>query len=516
MSIRQPEVTSRHINTEDGDILIFTVRNSANKIGICRLNSARDDMSCLYAYDEPVVMFSSDSSNKYADIVVCEMGSMTQTSIMNLAVREVYDQLCAGAAFEYSLPALLKMMPDGLYAVSWQKCYPTTGENMFFWSGYGVSKQLKCSSRYIKLIDENKTFSAPFLIPTAKPITFEASSVSDAAERCRRGDALFGISIHLSGFYSVLIKGHHAACAAVVRDEPFYTVQLQRVRDLWKEEDENGEIRMVGLCSESFKIPFSALDPTEMSAVLANRAYRIPDTYHSLKRKMASGSKPLKTKGVPAQYSVFCESYPDADMIASAQGIDELTPPMLEALLMGETKLGDEIIISENYYSSVTAACNYLRYHNTNDFLTFAFNIMKNPELSATYAYVVSCMAKLHDKRVKEFFMEIIASDDPGYAGVLSVAKSYLQNYAQREQEISREDYAKTLPKAPERFDRKSFVSLTGASEQIKSGEGAELIAKHLSNKASTGDGAELIAKHITSMVNNPEQEQAQAPAPKQ
>ena len=174
---------------------------------------------------------------------------------------------------------------------------------------------------------------------------------------------------------------------------------------------------------------------------------------------------------------------------------------MLEALLMGQTTLDEKIIISENYYSSVTAACNYLRYHNTNDFLTFSLNIMKNPELSATYSYVATCMAKLHDKRVKDFFTEVIASNDPGYSSILSIAKSYLQSYEQR-QEISREDYAKSLPKAPEKFDRRNFVSLSGVSEQIKSGQGAELLAMHIGSTGKTGEGAELIAKHISSMVS--------------
>ena len=508
MAIRQPEVSAKHINIDDGDILIFTVKNSNNRIGTCRLNYSKEDMYCLYAYDDPIVVCSGNMGNKYADKIVCEYGPMTQTSIINTAIKEVYDQLCAGAAFEYCLPALLRMMPDGLYAVSWQKCYPTTGENMFFWSGYGVSKQLKCSSRYVKLIDENKSFSAPFLIPTARPISFEGARVTEASQKCRRGDELFGLSLHLSGFYSVLIKGHHAACAAVVADEPFYTVQIQPVRDIWKEEDEEGVVRTLGLCSESFKIPFSVLDASEISTVLANRAYRVPDTYPSIRKKI-SAPKKMKSKGIPSQYNVFCESYPDADMIASAQGIDELTAPMLEALLMGQTSIDDKVIISENYYSSVTAACNYLRYHNTNDFLNFSLNIMKNPELSATYSYVATCMAKLHDKRVKEFFIEVINSEDPGYSGILSIAKSYIDNYEQR-QEISREEYAKTLPKMAEKFDRRNFVSLSGVSEQIKNGQGAELLAMHIGSTGKTGEGAELIAKHISSMVTEDQKKEAQ------
>ena len=66
---------------------------------------------------------------------------------------------------------------------------------------------------------------------------------------------------------------------------------------------------------------------------------------------------------------------------------------MLDALLAGQTELDGKVIISENYYNSVTAACNYLRYHSKDDFIDFALNVMRNPELSATYAYVASSLA---------------------------------------------------------------------------------------------------------------------------
>lgn len=70
---------------------------------------------------------------------------------------------------------------------------------MFFWSGYGVSKQLRNSGRNIRVIGD-KAYSAPFLIPTERPSAYDPSLIKKAsAEGLRNGD-LFGISLHFPDF----------------------------------------------------------------------------------------------------------------------------------------------------------------------------------------------------------------------------------------------------------------------------------------------------------------------------
>ena len=189
-----------------------------------------------------------------------------------------------------------------------------------------------------------------------------------------------------------------------------------------------------------------------------------------------SGSKKL-----PKQLDIFSERYPDADMVACAQGIDELTKPMLDTLLAGQTELDGKVIISENYYNSVTAACNYLRYHSKDDFIDFALNVMRNPELSATYAYVASSLAKVRDERVKQFFTEVKNSGDAGYSKIIGTARSYIDNYDKYE-EISSEDFFNALPEPKQERKRKEIIHLTGdtKSEDRISSETAKMMAAHI------------------------------------
>ena len=486
MSDRLPEVTADHVTVDDGDILLFTVKNGLSKIGVCQMDFATGNAYCLYSHDEPVLTFSEDGASDYSDKTFTERGSVAASSTIAKVIDEAFDSLRGGSAPEYALPQVLRLLGDGLYAVSYLKAYPTTGENMFFWSGYGVPKQLKYSSRYVKLIAEDKNYSAPFLIASHRPTQYDPSLVKKASQTSKRGNDLFGISLHISGLYSLLLKGHHAAAAAVIEDEPFYTFQIQRISDIWKIKDEDGRQTAVGFSSASFKIPFSALGRDQIRTVLAARKYPVPETYRVLKSKLCV-VKNSNAKSIPNQLNTFAETCPDADMVASAQGIGELTKPMLDALLAGSTTLDDKVIISDNYYASITAACNYLRYHSTDDFINFALSVMRNPELSATYSYVAGCLVKYTDKRIKTFFEEVLASNDAGYDKIMAVAKRYIDNY-DNHQTVSREDYLKSLPDyVPKKKEK--IISLDSTKEMISEGGGAELIAKHISHFMKEDNG---------------------------
>lgn len=478
MKEQLPEVTAEHITVNDNDLLIFTVKNGLGRIGVCRIGGEHEDDYCLYSHDVPVLLLSGMNRSPYFDMTVTERGSVSASSSIGKSIDEAFNQLCSGTAPEYALPQILRLFSDGLYAVSFCKAYPTYGDSMFFWSSYGMPKLLRGSGRYVNPIPENKNYAAPFILPLISPSGFEYSGVGNASRGARYGDKLFGISLHISGMYSALLKGHYAACAAVVDDEPFYTMQIQPVSDLWREPDEEGKMHTLGFCSASFKIPFSALGREQLRTVLQSRKYLLPDTYDVIKAKLGVVKK-KNNYTIPKNFSEFAESYPNAEMVASAQGIDELTKPMLDALLSGSTTLDDKVIISDNYYSSITAACDYLRYHSNDSFIDFALDIMKNPDLSATYSYVAGCMAKITDKRVKAFFESVLSSEEADYSAICAVAKNYVDNYGKHEN-ISRSDYVKSFAAQEKSSD--NIVSLTRPYEKLKDSSGADLVAKHISS----------------------------------
>ena len=175
MSERIPEVVCERININESEVLVFSVKNGLSKIGICRINSEYDKY-CLYSHDEPVMAISGGMNDDDADKVISASGG----SIIADSIDRAYEKLAAGGSPEYALEPLMRLLSDGLYAVSYVETYPTAGENMFFWSGYGVSKQLRNSSRNIRLIGD-KAYSAPFLIPTEKPSSYDPSLIKKAS-----------------------------------------------------------------------------------------------------------------------------------------------------------------------------------------------------------------------------------------------------------------------------------------------------------------------------------------------
>ena len=146
MSERIPEVVCERININESEVLVFSVKNGLSKIGICRINSEYDKY-CLYSHDEPVMVISGGMNDDDADKVISEYGSASGGSIIADSIDGAYEKLAAGGSPEYALEPLMRLLSDGLYAVSYVETYPTAGENMFFWSGYGVSKQLRNSSK---------------------------------------------------------------------------------------------------------------------------------------------------------------------------------------------------------------------------------------------------------------------------------------------------------------------------------------------------------------------------------
>ncbi len=478
MSERTPEVVCERINIDESEVLVFSVKNGLSKIGICRINSEYDKY-CLYSHDEPVMVINGGMDDDDADKVISEYGSASGGSIIAESIDGAYEKLAAGGSPEFALEPLMRLLSDGLYAVTYVETYATAGESMFFWSGYGVSKQLRNSSRNIRVIGD-KAYSAPFIIPTEKPSSYEPSLIKKASQEGVRNGDLFGISLHFSGLYSVLLKGHYAACAAAIENRPFYTVQIQPLRNIWNITDENGEKKSIGFSSASFRVPFESLTKEQLRIGLTARKYVTPDTYDTIKQKLGVVPK-TSQKRIPKQLDIFAERYPDADMVACAQGVSELTKPMLDALLTGQTELDGKVIISENYYNSVTAACNYLRYHSKDEFIDFALNVMRNPELSATYTYVASCLAKVRDERIKQFFTEVKNSGDAGYSKVIGTARSYIDNYDKYE-EVSSEDFFNALPEPKKERERREIIHLTGntKNQDRLSSETAKMMATHI------------------------------------
>ena len=59
MSEKIPQVVCEHINIDDSEVLVFSIKDGLAKIGICRMNSEYDKY-CLYSHDVPVTVCQSN------------------------------------------------------------------------------------------------------------------------------------------------------------------------------------------------------------------------------------------------------------------------------------------------------------------------------------------------------------------------------------------------------------------------------------------------------------------------
>ena len=112
--------------------------------------------------------------------------------------------------------------------------------------------------------------------------------------------------------------------------------------------------------------------------------------------------------------------------------------------------------------------------------------VMRNPELSATYSYVSTCLAKVRDERVRQFFEEVISGGDSSYSKITVTAKSYIDSY-DKYADISSEDFMNAMPEPKEKQGRKDFIPLNQTKD-------------YADNTAA--DAAKMMAAHLAAMVD--------------
>ena len=126
------------------------------------------------------------------------------------------------------------------------------------------------------------------------------------------------------------------------------------------------------------------------------------------------------------------EGLPDAEMMASAFAISELSDNDLNVLLSGSaTDQDGHVIISQNYFESITYAVNFLQLKDKRRFIDFADSILKNPDLVGVYGYVVNRLKYVMDAKVNEIFKFISESEDPNYTALKPTAEKYALMYSE-------------------------------------------------------------------------------------
>ncbi len=461
------EIKCDNISVGGSSVTLVSVRSGESGIGLCSsgISLASGDSSTInkffYIGSDPVININCPNlDSKVTDKM------MSFSSGFQGVDHDIYDAFTAdlnklnrGDSLTNSLKEIFSLLTDGVYTVYTSEYYPTDGNGLFFWGAYNITHEVRGTAERSTSIG-NRPYRPCFLIPSQPMETYttKTKQTTDEAVKSRR---IQGIVYHLSGFHSVLLKGHHGAVSCAENGIPFKCAVIERVSQPYtdpyfapvkkaapppsEETPAEGEEAPVtapapvveeregisGFRSASVKIPLEAFPKDVLKLILETRPDIKPPHFKSLMNKTKAVRKRAVTNNIlPRDVLDNCEIMPDCEMVESAFAIDDISDAQLNALLTGDTELNGKIIISPNFYSSIVTACNFLQFKDEQRFINFSISILENPDLNATHEYTARRLARLSkNEKAYRFFRSALSSEDAKYEKILTVADRYVREY---------------------------------------------------------------------------------------
>lgn len=465
------EIKSEHIDIGGKNILLVSVNGGKAVIGTCSAGygTKRVDTSAqsrlFYIGSNPAVeMLCPNHGSKNSDklMSLCPGYSYMDDEIHD-AITESFKRLNGGDSLAAGLHDILAILPNGVYTLYLSDYYTTDGAGTFFWGAYNLVHEIHGTAEHNRTIGRNRTYRPCFLIPGAPLDNYDPKVLAYTNEAVKTR-AVQGIVYHLSGLHSVLLKGHHGAASCTMAKIPFRCAVIEKIDEPYTDaylppapapaaEQETAEPAegaapsdaqpekpkaeeapvhegITGFRSASVKIPLEFFPRDMLKIILENRFEYKPDHYNTLIKKLGTvRKKSYSNKIIPRPALDIAEQMPDCDIMESVFTVDKLSQEQLETLLMGETELNGEVIISPNFYSSIVTACNFLQFTNPKKFVEFSLAILDNPELNATHEYIANRISRIINRDVYSFFRAVIANGDPGYEKIVQIADKYVDYY---------------------------------------------------------------------------------------
>ncbi len=469
------EIKSEYVDLGGTNVLLVSVKGGRGIIGTCSNghNLQKGDLSAkqklFYIGHDPVIsMVCPNNGDKRTDrIMSLCTGFEGMAPDIHTLMTDCLNKINRGDSLEVGLRDIFALLADGVYTVYSSEYYPTDGGGTFFWGAYNIPHEVHGTAVYNRTIGKERLYRPCFLVPgnTLDYYTQKKRETIDEAVKSRKYQ---GITYHLSGLHSVLLKGHHGAASCAIADIPFKCAVIEKLTDMYTvpyvapepapapapaTEPQEGEAAptaesapapapvqtapvpektegITGFRSASVKIPIELIPKEMLRILLENRLEFKPSHYLNMVQKLkAVRRQSLTNNTIPKPVHDKCELMPDCEMIESAFAVDSLSEGQLSALLQGDTEYEGKIIISPNFYTSIVTACNYLQFHNERRFVEFAIEIMENPELYATHEYIAKRVSRVSSKKIYKFFRSALQSEDSVYDRILATADRYVKDY---------------------------------------------------------------------------------------
>lgn len=473
MSSLALEVKTEAVDYEGVSLMLVSVKNGEAVIGTCSagyIGAANALSKVFFIGSDPVLNIACPNRDNPA---VNKMISMAPTykgcdQKVNAVLNNCFSKLNSNEPLNVALRDIFGLLQDGVYAVYAADYYQTDGNGAFFWGAYNIQHEVRGTAEHGRVVGQ-RVYKPCYLVPSM-PLEYYTPKMKATTSDSIKFRKFHGIVYHLSGFHSVLLKGHHGAVCCMESDIPFKCAVIERISEPYTNpvmikmpgseqeeapaegenlpDPENPEANMqeahaepaapvqsvvitegiTGFRSAALKLPLEVF-PKEMLRIIIEGCNDCkPRQFESLIMKITgSRRKAVSNNVLPLPVLEKADLVPDIDMIESAYAVDDLTDEQLNCLLAGDVECNGRVIISPNFYSSIVTACNYLQFTEPKRFVDFAIAIMNNPELGATHEYVARrTLSHIANKKLKNFYTEVIASGDVKYDKIFTIAQTFV------------------------------------------------------------------------------------------
>lgn len=466
------EIKTETIDFEGKSTLLVSVKNGESIIGTCSagyngLGGSSSINKIFFIGNEPIVNIACPAHGNMQNDKMLSMapGFVGYDQKINAAINNCFEKLNNGEGFVSGLREILNMLQDGIYAIYRSDYYPTDGNGSFFWGAYNILHEVHGSAEHGRSVGQ-RTYNPCFLIPS-QPLDYYVPKTKVSTDDVVKRRKVQGIVYHLTGFHSVVLKGHHGAVCCVDNEIPYSCVVIEKVSEPYTNsfvpprsvessaasdiDPENPELAaaveaseqiapssvsapvmvpegITGFRSASLKFPLEVLPKDMLRMIIEGRAEYKPRQFDTLIAKLNTiRKKALSNNVLPYTVLEKTDGLPDCNMVESAYAVDSLSDEQLDHLLAGDVECNGEIIISPNFYSSIVTACNYLQLTDTRRFVDFSIAILDNPELSATHEYVAHrALSQISNKKLAGYFAGVVNSNDVRYEKILPIARTFV------------------------------------------------------------------------------------------
>jgi len=427
------------------EFLLVDVTRGSGTLGVASYSQAPNHplekppfTELFYADNEAIFNFTRPpKGDEYTDKLVHQIStiSVADDNIKTVLSTVSDNNFTYGQHMARSLHPLFELLCDGTYVCYEAKMVPSDGAGNFFWTAYTMRHEVTGTASSNRTMGKDSNFVPCFLVPTINPSEYSEQKIKVQRDKLAAGKRIGGLAYHISGMFCALLDGHHSATACLIDNEDFNCLVIEPLRDFLYETPEQAaesgrEPVIIALSSPYVKIPIGEVPPQMLENFLLRRNGVRPKHFNTLRKNAGKSLRTVARKSIPRDILTKAEHLPDCLAIESAHAVTELTDAQLQALLTGETKHDDKIIISPNYYNSVVTACNYLQYKDFKRFLKFSEDIIRSRDLSATHKYIIERLNAITDKNINALFEDLIAQADPMHEDYQSMFDTYVKNYA--------------------------------------------------------------------------------------